>query len=345
MSITVLVPTYQRSNDLRRCLDALQRQTLAPDEVIVVFRPEDLETQQLLDHPSGNLFLRKIAVDEPGQIAALEKGLNEARGDIIAITDDDAAPHPRWLERIEGHFARNAMIGAVGGRDCIYREGQLFDEKKSRVGTVQWFGRTIGNHHAGFGDARDVEILKGANMSYRRQAISGLSFDRRLRGRGAEACNDMGFSLSVRRRGWRVIYDPAVSVDHYPTMRPDGMAMAIDHYPTMRPDGMAVATASCRGGGRGYDIDQHNLFNAVAVSDAVHNETLVLLDYLPPTRRIIFLVWALLVGPRGGPGLAQWVRFLMKGDRKISANLRAAFKGRLEGYKTWARSVKPIFLG
>ena len=36
MKITVLVPTYRRTSDLARCLDALARQRRAPDEVLVV---------------------------------------------------------------------------------------------------------------------------------------------------------------------------------------------------------------------------------------------------------------------------------------------------------------------
>jgi len=38
MSIAVIVPTYRRSQDLARCLEALQNQTRSPDEVIVVIR-------------------------------------------------------------------------------------------------------------------------------------------------------------------------------------------------------------------------------------------------------------------------------------------------------------------
>src|SRR4029078_12955747 len=142
-------------------------------------------TNQLLENRMAALCVRKVVVGEPGQVAALNLGLKQSQGDIIAITDDDAVPHPHWLEYIEGHFKRDPMIGAVGGREYVYRGAHLVDEKKRRVGVVQWFGRAIGNHAAGFGNVREVEILKGANMSYRRKAIEGLLFYRRLRGDGA----------------------------------------------------------------------------------------------------------------------------------------------------------------
>jgi len=84
---------------------------------------------------------------------------------------------------------------------------------------VHWFGRVIGNHHLGVGEPRET-CCKGVNMNYRRAAIANLRFDQRLWGPGAQAHNDMAFSLAVRR-GWKLIYDPRVAVDHYPAQRFD----------------------------------------------------------------------------------------------------------------------------
>ena len=104
MKISVLVPTYRRPADLARCLLALQRQQRLPDEVIVVARPEDDATHERLADPSvgGALPLRIVPVDVPGQVAALNQGLDSATGDVVAITDDDAAPRADWLARRNG---------------------------------------------------------------------------------------------------------------------------------------------------------------------------------------------------------------------------------------------------
>ena len=82
-------------------------------------------------------------------------------------------------------------------------------------------GKICGNHHLGVGAPRTVSLLKGANMIYRRSAVGGLRFDTRLRGKGAQPCNDLSFSLSVRRTGWKMVYDPRVAVDHFPAERFD----------------------------------------------------------------------------------------------------------------------------
>jgi glycosyltransferase involved in cell wall biosynthesis len=308
MRVSVLVPTYRRPTDLARCLDALKRQARAPYEVIVVARSDDQSSLEMQQGYLTELPLRSVFVTKPGQVAALNKGLEALQGEIVAFIDDDAAPHVDWIERIEARFQDDPSLGALGGRDFVYQEGQITETEKYNVGIVQWFGRTIGNHHLGIGPLRDVDFLKGVNMSYRREAIAGLKLDGRLRGNGAEAANDFGISLSVKKRGWRVAYDPAIAVDHYPSIR--------------------------------HDIDKRHQFNWSAKVDYTHNVTLVLLDYLSPFRRGIFMTWAFLVGDRTCPGVAQWVRFTIKGDRQISAKLSASICGRLEAWRTWRRSSR-----
>ncbi len=313
MDISVLVPTYHRPQDLLRCLKALTMQTKPPFEVLVVVRESDAETfAALADFNSCSLPLKTLVVQEPGQVAALNTGLSRAQGEVIAITDDDAAPRPQWLERIDAHFSGDATIGGVGGKDIIHPQSLVAGDAPSAVvGQVQWFGRVIGRHHVGFGQPRPVSVLKGANMSYRQAAVDGHRFDTRLRGHGAQMHNDMAFSLAIKRAGWQLIYDPLVEVDHYPAQR--------------------------------FDEDQRDSFSYEACKNAVHNETLVLLDYLPWVQKVIFMVWALVVGTRDSFGLIQWLRFSLKGDGQASKQLAAAWQGRLMGSQTWGRYRLPRF--
>ena len=307
MTITVVVPTYCRPKDLIRCLDALKTQTRPADEVLVVVRDTDFETETLLKTLIPGPFpLRSVTVSIPGQVAALNAGLAAAQGDIIAITDDDAIPSADWLERIETHFLSDEHVGGVGGRDWVYHGQQLEDGKQEVVGRVQWFGRVTGNHHLGVGVPREVDILKGVNMSYRRSAIKGRRFDERLRGIGAQVHNDMAFSLALRRAGWKLIYDPKVAVNHYPAQR--------------------------------FDEDQRNRFNDIALINAVHNETLVLLEHLPPTQLTAFAIWATFVGTRDAPGFLQGLRFLPKEGTLAGQKLLASLRGRWQAWETWQQS-------
>lgn len=304
MAITVIVPTYRRPKDLKRCLEALQKQTRPADEVLVVVRDTDTETWTLLEAFNPDLLpLRTVTVRVTGVVAALNAGLDTARGDIIAITDDDAAPHTDWLARIEVHFLSDDRVGGVGGRDWIYHGRQLADGRREVVGRLQWFGRVVGNHHLGVGETREVDVLKGVNMSYRRSAIALLRFDERMRGTGAQVHFEIAFSLTLKRAGWKLIYDPMVAVDHYPGQR--------------------------------FDEDQRNKFNSLAFTNMVHNETLALLEHLPPAQRVVFLTWVILVGTRDALGFVQWLRFLPSQGGLAGQKWLASLRGRWQGWCTW----------
>jgi glycosyltransferase involved in cell wall biosynthesis len=304
MRNTVLIPTYRRPQDLARCLKALQQQTKSVDQAIVVVRDTDADTWEFLHQfPPYVLPLEVVTVTQPGVVAALNAGLACVQGDIVSITDDDAAPHSDWLAKINSHFSVNSAIGGVGGRDWIYQGDKLENGSRPLVGKLQWWGRVIGNHHLGIGASREVDILKGVNMSFRTQAIGKLKFDERMRGTGAQVHFEMSFTLTLKRAGWKIIYDPNIAVDHYPAQR--------------------------------FDEDQRHNFNDIALINLVHNETLVLLEHLSPVRQIVFLLWSVLVGTRESFGICQWLRFFSQDQQLATKKLRASLQGRWLGYQEY----------
>jgi cellulose synthase/poly-beta-1,6-N-acetylglucosamine synthase-like glycosyltransferase len=302
VKISVLVPTYHRAEDLHRCLSAIKRQDRRADQVVVVTRDEDAATHAVLQRQAWQtLPLEVVTSPEAGQVAALNTGLRAATGDVIALLDDDTAPWPDWLERIESHFRQNPALGGLGGRDMIRAQGFIEGSETSRVGLISWYGRWVGQAHRGSGPPRQVDLLKGCNMSFRRTAIQGRRFDRRLKGNGAQWFNDAAFTLSVKRGGWQVVYDPAVRVDHYLSERKLG--------------------------------DDRELETPAEVYVRVYNETLILLEHLSRPRRIAFLAWGLAIGTRRAPGLLQLFRAALVGRRADRAYRRAAFRGRRDAWR------------
>ena len=307
MPISVLIPTYRRANDLCRCLAALEAQVRPADEILVIVRDNDEETHVFLASFQHSLrTLRIINVCGPGVIAAMNAGLAEATGDIIALTDDDTAPYPDWLERIEAHFAADPQVGGVGGRDWQ----PLERGNKFIVGKVQWYGRVIGNHHLGAGPAREVDVLKGANCAYRTEPLKQIRFESRLRGNGAQVHWELALGLGMIQAGWRLIFDPDIAVDHFPAVRFDG------------------------------DLNHRGVFNSGGIRDAIYNETFILLTHLPWTRRTAFILWAFLMGTRGEPGLMQIPRLLILRDTYAWGRLFATFSGRLDAMTAVTGSMK-----
>jgi glycosyltransferase involved in cell wall biosynthesis len=306
MRVSVVVPTYRRSESLTRCLDALDRQTRAAEETIVVVRGDDEASRQVVR--SRARPVRLVLVHRPGVVAAMNAGLDASDGEVIALTDDDAAPHADWLERIVDTYARDARIAAVGGRDWVtsYKTGRLIDRSESVVGRVDWLGRVTGNHHAGVGQARDVDVLKGVNLSVRGDLLRRIRFDERLRGVGTEHHWELALCLALRRGGYRIVYDPAIAVDHHPQPR----------------------------------VNDSRMFNPRELRDARHNETLAVLEYLPAWRGGLHLIWAGAIGTSSAPGIAQLIRMLPSCELTACSYFRGAQLGLTDGLRTYRRASR-----
>ena len=153
---------------------------------------------------------------------------------------------------------------------------------------------------AAAGPPREVAVVKGVNMAFRAEALRAVGgFDTRLRGTGAQVHWELAVCLAIRRAGWKVVFDPALGVDHFPAAR--------------------------------FDEDQRGRFNADAQRNMVFNETLVLAEHLGGVRRLAFVVWAFLVGTRGSPGIVQVPRLRWLGDRHAVRRWWATVVGRVAG--------------
>jgi glycosyltransferase involved in cell wall biosynthesis len=311
MKICILIPTYRRPDDLRQCLRALALQDRPADEVRVVLRESDSDTRFVLREFDTLLPIATTVVRVPGVVAAMNAGLDDIDADIIAITDDDAAPWPDWLRRIEAMFLARPQAVGVGGRDWVYRGGVLADGENHEVGILRWYGRIVGEHHLSVGGPRPVHVLKGVNCAYRADALRSVGFDRRMLGSGAQVHWELSLNFSLIRRGGELWFDPAIAVNH--------------------------------GLGKRFDEDQRYAFNALAARNAGHNETLALLEHFSALQRLAFLLWAMCVGTRMAPGLLQIPRLMLKGDRHAVKRWYATLCGRALAVRgTWMTDI-PVY--
>ncbi len=226
----------------------------------------------------------------PGVVEAMNRGLEAALDGIVAITDDDAAPFPDWLARMEGVYASDPRVMAVGGRDLVHVRGIVLPDRNCEVGRLSWFGRQVGSHHEGCGAPRDVDFLKGVNCSFLYRGGEGISFDRRLRGTGAQQHWELSLFLPMRKRG-RVVYDPLLRVDHFPSIR--------------------------------HDEDKRDTFNWLAARNGGYNEVVAIQSNLGAVGRLVFVPWSVLVGHSAHPGLFQAFRALLRGVSPATAFGRA----------------------
>jgi hypothetical protein len=290
--VDVVIPTYRRPEPLARCLAAITRQSLPAARVIVVVRAEDCPGKRAAQAAGiARETLHVIEVETTGVVAAMAAGVAASRSPVIAFTDDDARPRPDWLERIVRHFDE-PTVGGVGGRDVV--AGDEWPLTAS-VGRCTWFGKPVGNHHLGTGPPRDVDVLKGVNMAFRAEALA-LPASGVLRGDGAEVDFEVLTCAWARQHGWRLIYDPAVLVDHEAAPR-EGADQRT------RPAPQAT-----------YDAAYNSLAAATALDTGLK------------CRRVVY---PLIIGSHDRPGVVRGAVALVRGERAVLARMRPAVAGRV----------------
>lgn len=147
LTTSVVIITKNRPGLLANVLESLTRQSLVPDEVLVVDNNSSLSYRSVLDRYQGKLPLRAVVEKIPGIPSARNRGIREARGDIIAFTDDDCEADPGWLENIVKPFYQNPFIGIVGGEILSTEKGRSLVEDFCISETLMQIGRRDGGPH------------------------------------------------------------------------------------------------------------------------------------------------------------------------------------------------------
>src|ERR1051325_11575990 len=119
MKFSIIIPTYNRADELRETLASLARLESAEDwEVIVADNNSTDHTKVVvaLAGPTFPVALHYLFEPEQGRSAALNAGIRAARGEIIVTTDDDVRVEPAWL---------NAAAEALATHGCDYVAGKV----------------------------------------------------------------------------------------------------------------------------------------------------------------------------------------------------------------------------
>jgi glycosyltransferase involved in cell wall biosynthesis len=215
-TLSVVVCTHNRHEDLERCLEALAALDEAP-EVIVVDSASDPPCRALVERYWSRLpGLVYVHEPKPGLSRARNRGVSHANGEIVAFVDDDAAPRADWAREIVKPFVADASIGCVGGaclatfEDGVRRPRWLSDR------LLQFAGITRFGHEAR--QARSsAEWPFGANIAFRASVLEAPEpFPEQLGRNGTTLLSGEEYALVERLRAaaWTIWLEPRAIVDH-----------------------------------------------------------------------------------------------------------------------------------
>lgn len=117
MKVSVVIPAYNEGGYIEACLEHLSKQTVMPDEIIVVDNNSKDDTVE----KARRFGVKVISEKEQGISYARNAGFDTAQYDIICRCDGDSRVPPDWIETIKNHFgAQPSLVGLTG-------PGQVYD--------------------------------------------------------------------------------------------------------------------------------------------------------------------------------------------------------------------------
>ena len=137
-AISVIVPTYNRADMIGGCIETILSQTMKDFELIIVSDGSTDKTEEIVRsyREPGIHFLKK---DNGGQASARNLGLINARGEYVALCDDDDRFYPDHLATLNAFLKKNLEVGLTysdarwnyldSSRKPEIRYSQDFDKK------------------------------------------------------------------------------------------------------------------------------------------------------------------------------------------------------------------------
>jgi O-antigen biosynthesis protein len=218
--VTVAVCTRDRPDDIGRCLAAiLQLDYPNLDLLVIDNAPPNGQTRDIVRsrYPS----VRYVEEPRPGLDWARNRAIIEARGEIIAYTDDDVVVDAGWVKAIAQAFVENPQVMAVTGLVVPYEletPAQVLFEQNGGFG--KGFERQ--QYDVPLGEKIPWYILgtgncgTGANMAYRKSVFSTIGgFNPALDvGTVTNGAGDLEMFFRVIKAGYSLVYDPRAMIRH-----------------------------------------------------------------------------------------------------------------------------------
>ncbi|NEY36825.1 glycosyltransferase [Streptomyces sp. PRKS01-65] len=191
--VSVLVPAYNEA----KCIENTVRSLMAsehPIEVIVVDDGSSDGTARIVE-AMGLPGVRVVRQLNAGKPAALNRGLANARHDIVVMMDGDTVFEPSTVRELVQPFG-DPKVGAVAGNAKV-------GNKDTLIGAWQHIEYVMGFNL----DRRMYDVLRcmptipGAVGAFRRSAlqrVGGMSDD--------TLAEDTDITMALHRDGWRVVY-------------------------------------------------------------------------------------------------------------------------------------------
>ena len=199
--VSIVVLTKNRAESLRRTLDALAGLTYSNYETIVVNNGSTDGTAAVI----ANYSVNPIFCPEPNISVCRQRGIEAAKGEIIAMCDDDCVPAQDWLNHLVAALTAKEEIALVGGE--VINIGFPEEQRYKGRGKIARHGELKPAINP-----EEADYFGSANMAFRRSAFEAIAGYDLFFKNGYE---EVDLIVRLRQAGFQTAYEPKASVKHY----------------------------------------------------------------------------------------------------------------------------------
>ena len=247
LTFSISVFTYNRNDDLLRCLKSLSEQSYSDFAIVVVNGGDYSGVKGVVDQ-FKDLKIRVVNQKSRGLVEARNIGWKNANADIVCLIDDDLVVSADWLENVRRTFLSDESIGGVTGPTIIPDDKQknrdfalflqefknseniflkligrvyigiVLENKLKEVGKILKSGAfTPGSNYKdclNLSGLIDVDYLEACHMCFRRKILEELKgFDYRYE--GTSEWSEPDFAFKVKKLGYKLIFNPKTVTEHH----------------------------------------------------------------------------------------------------------------------------------
>jgi len=209
MDVSVVIPTLNEEEDIKKCLKAISSQnTESSFEVILADGGSKDKTVSIAERYADKI----VEVRKKGISAGRNKGARAAKGELLVFIDGDTVIPPNYLRTVESVMEN----GKIKGLSCAFR----FDERRKSLEMIE----ILSNHYLIMKGMSGKGELLGFNNVIRKKDFS------RVRGFPSKPLEDGAMARKLHKTG-RVIYLPEPSVvTSARRMKKGGTMKAVEYY-------------------------------------------------------------------------------------------------------------------
>lgn len=213
IKVSIIIPVYNQWEYTYNCLASIKKNTEGINyEIILIDDVSDDETVNISKYIENITVVRNKS--NMGFLKNCNHGARLAKGKYIHFLNNDTNVQKNWLSSLLDLIELDEKIGIVGSK-LVYPDGIL-----QEAGGIVWkdasgwnFGRMDDPEKPEYNYVKEVDYISGASIMIKKELWNDIKgFDERY---VPAYCEDSDLAFEVRKRGYKVMYQPFSCVVHF----------------------------------------------------------------------------------------------------------------------------------